>query len=139
MRQSCPSWTRAWPRCLPDLADRGLLDSTIVWCCGEFGRTPKVAWEPPWNGGRDHYGKVLLRAGGRRRLQGRPRGRRLRRQGRDGQGPARLSRATCIGSMYELMGIDPDGKLPHPQGLVGPRHAPAADGVPTGGRLREIM
>jgi len=36
---------------LEDLSDRGLLDSTLVICAGEFGRTPKV------NGaaGRDHY------------------------------------------------------------------------------------
>ena len=51
---------------LQDLSDRGLLESTIVWCCGEFGRTPKVQWEPPWNGGRNHWGKVFsaLVAGG---------------------------------------------------------------------------
>ena len=43
-----------------------MLDSTLVWCCGEFGRTPKVDWQPPWNGGRNHYGNVFtaLVAGG---------------------------------------------------------------------------
>ena len=56
---SCPSWTRAWRRCSQDLSERGLLDSTIVWWSGEFGRTPKVAWEAPWNGGRGHWGKVF--------------------------------------------------------------------------------
>jgi hypothetical protein len=44
-----------------------------------------------------------------------------------------------IGSMYELLGIDTDARLPHPQGLevyVTPR---PEDGVKTGGRLKEIM
>ena len=56
---SCRKWTRAWPTLLQDLSERGLLDSTIVWWGGEFGRTPKVQWEAPWNGGRGHYGKVF--------------------------------------------------------------------------------
>jgi hypothetical protein len=46
-----------------DLAAKGLLDSTIVYCAGEFGRTPVV------NGaaGRDHWARsmaVLLAGGG---------------------------------------------------------------------------
>jgi hypothetical protein len=51
---------------LQDLTDHGLLDSTIVWVSGEFGRTPKVQTESPWNGGRGHWGKVFaaLVAGG---------------------------------------------------------------------------
>ena len=51
---------------LQDLQDRGLLESTLVWCSGEFGRSPKVDWQPPWNGGRNHHGNVfsVLVAGG---------------------------------------------------------------------------
>lgn len=47
---------------LDDLADSGLLDSTLVIVTGEFGRTPKI--NP--DGGRDHWGPVmsLLIAGG---------------------------------------------------------------------------
>jgi hypothetical protein len=41
--------------------------------------------------------------------------------------------------MYELLGIDPDGKLPHPQGLNVRVTPSAADGVTMGGRLKEIM
>ena len=41
--------------------------------------------------------------------------------------------------MYELLGIDPDAKLPHPQGLAVRVCPTAADGVKTGGRLEEIM
>lgn len=38
-----------------DLDDRGLLDSTIVMCAGEFGRTPKVNK----NSGRDHWARSM--------------------------------------------------------------------------------
>lgn len=49
-----PKLDRAYSALLDDLADRGLLETTLVICMGEFGRTPKV------NGlaGRDHYPKV---------------------------------------------------------------------------------
>jgi hypothetical protein len=47
---------------LEDLKERGLLESTLVVLCSEFGRTPKING----NGGRDHYPKVFstLLAGG---------------------------------------------------------------------------
>jgi hypothetical protein len=38
-----------------DLDDRGLLDSTIVMCAGEFGRTPKINK----NNGRDHWARSM--------------------------------------------------------------------------------
>ena len=44
-----------------------------------------------------------------------------------------------IGSLYERLGIDPDGTLPHPQGKL-VRLLPEVGGaVKSGGRLREIM
>jgi len=43
---------------LADLGDRGLLDSTLVWCTGEFGRTRSLL-EPPWNGGAITTGTSL--------------------------------------------------------------------------------
>jgi hypothetical protein len=66
MRRLLPNLDKGVATLLADLADHGLLDSTIVWCGGEFGRTPKVAWESPWNGGRHHFGSVFstLVAGG---------------------------------------------------------------------------
>ncbi len=47
---------------LKDLAERRLLESTLVLCLGEFGRTPKINKD----NGRDHYPKVFsaLIAGG---------------------------------------------------------------------------
>jgi hypothetical protein len=51
---------------LKDLDDRGLLDSTIVMCAGEFGRTPKINK----NAGRDHWARsmaAILAGGGVKR------------------------------------------------------------------------
>lgn len=48
---------------IADLADRGLLDSTLVVLMGEFGRTPRINAQA----GRDHHGRansVLLAGGG---------------------------------------------------------------------------
>ncbi len=38
----CPILDRAFSALLDDLHQRGLLDSTLVVCLGEFGRTPKI-------------------------------------------------------------------------------------------------
>ena len=45
MRRKLPELDKGMATLLQDLADRGLLESTIVWWGGEFGRTPKVQWE----------------------------------------------------------------------------------------------
>ena len=138
MRRKLPEMDRGMATLLQDLSDRGLLESTIVWWSGEFGRTPKVQWEPPWNGGRGHYGRVfsaVLAGGG---FQG---GRVV--GASDAKGMEVKERPVypwdLIGSMYELLGIDPDGTLPHPQGLAVRVTPSSADGVETGGRLSEIM
>jgi hypothetical protein len=44
-----------------------------------------------------------------------------------------------IGSIYELLGFDPDGKLPNSQGLNVRMTPTVADGIKMGGRLKEIM
>lgn len=99
---------------LEDLDSRGLLDSTIVLCGGEFGRTPRIMWEPPWNGGRGHFGAAFsyLVAGGGFKggvVVGET----------DPKGEKVVSRPVypcdLIGSVYTLMGIDPHGTLPHPR------------------------
>ena len=49
-----------------DLSDRGMLDRTLVYCAGEFGRTPKINK----NAGRDHWARsmsVVLAGGGIKR------------------------------------------------------------------------
>ncbi|MHC4745604.1 MAG: DUF1501 domain-containing protein, partial [Planctomycetota bacterium] len=138
MRRKLPELDKGMATLLQDLSERGLLDSTIVWWGGEFGRTPKVQWEPPWNGGRGHYGDVFCSvvAGG-----GFKGGRVV------GASDAKAEQVKdrpvypvdMIGSIYELLGIDANAKLPHPQGLDVKVLASAADGAKTGGLLREIM
>jgi uncharacterized protein (DUF1501 family) len=121
-----------------DLTDHGLLDKTIVWWGGEFGRTPKVMWEAPWNGGRGHHGEVFsaLVAGG-----GFKGGQVVGSSDAKGEQVKDRPVYPCdlLGSMYQLLGIDPQAKLPHPQGLDVRVTACAADSQPSGGLLKEIM
>jgi hypothetical protein len=138
MNRKLPELDKGLATLLQDLAGRGLLESTIVWCCGEFGRTPRVQWEPPWNGGRNHFGKVFsaLVAGG-----GFKGGHVVGASDAKGEEVKDRPVYPCdlIGSMYELMGIDLAAALPHPQGLPA-RVLPTADeGLKSGGRLAEIM
>jgi hypothetical protein len=138
MRQRLPQMDKGLATLLQDLADRGLLASTIVWWNGEFGRTPKVSWEAPWNGGRNHWGGVfsaLVAGGGFRggQVVG----------ASDARGETVKDRPVypgdLIGSIYELLGIDPAGKLPHPTGASVRVTPTAAEGLPAAGRLQEIM
>jgi uncharacterized protein (DUF1501 family) len=94
-----------------DLADRGLLDSTLVVFTGEFGRTPRINK----NAGRDHWGpafSVILGGGG---IQG---GRVI------GQSDARAEKPATSpfgpedlsAMMYRLLGIDPKDEFKTPDG-----------------------
>jgi hypothetical protein len=62
-----PRFDQALSALLADLAQRGLLDSTLVVVAGEFGRTPQIASNP--YPGRDHWPHCYsaLLAGGRAR------------------------------------------------------------------------
>lgn len=138
MRRQCPQLDQGLAALLEDLSARGLLESTIVWCAGDFGRTPKVDWQPPFNGGRNHWGNcfsVLVAGGGfkgghvvgasddkAQEVKERP-----------------VYPVDLLGSFYKLAGIDPAARLPHPMGeeaYVLPR--PSAD-VKSAGILTEIM
>ncbi len=57
-----PAFDQAFAALVRDLAQRGMLDSTLVLVTTEFGRTPKING----TGGRDHYPKVfsIVMAGG---------------------------------------------------------------------------
>ena len=55
MRRPSAEMDQAVATLLQDLKEHDLLDSTIVWVSGEFGRVPKVDRQPPWNGGRNHF------------------------------------------------------------------------------------
>lgn len=115
MQRKLPELDKGLSSLLNDLSDKGLLDSTIVWCCGEFGRTPKVAWDAPWNGGRHHYGNVFsaLVAGG-----GFKGGRVVGSSTEKGEEvkDRPVYPVDLLGSMYSLLGIEFNAKLPHPQG-----------------------
>lgn len=96
-----------------DLESRNLLDSTIIVCGGEFGRTPKVDFAPPWNGGRGHHGAAFsyLVAGGGfagGKIVGKT----------DSKAEKVIERpvypSDLIGTIYMLMGIDPHSKIKHP-------------------------
>jgi uncharacterized protein (DUF1501 family) len=138
MRRQVPELDQGLACLLQDLHDRGLLESTIVWCGGEFGRGPKVDYQPPWNGGRNHYGKVfsvLLAGGGFKggHVVG----------SSDAKGEAVKDRPVypvdLLGSIYQLAGIDAYAKLPHPLGLEAQVLPAPSDKVKSGGLLTEIM
>ena len=138
MRQQCPDLDQGLAALLADLHDRELLESTLVWCCGEFGRTPKIDWQPPWNGGRHHFGavnSVLVAGGGFKggRVVG----------ASDETGSKVVDRPVypvdLLGSIYTLAGIDYTADLPHPEGLPA-RVLPEPGGrVKSEGLLTEIM
>jgi hypothetical protein len=91
MRRQLPDLDKGFATLLQDLSERGLLDSTIIWWGGEFGRTPKVQWEAPWNGGRGHYGQSFFSGARRGRIQGGPGGRCLGRARGGSQGTPGIS------------------------------------------------
>jgi hypothetical protein len=138
MNRKLPELDQGLAALIGDLSGRGLLDSTVVWCTGEFGRTPKVATESPWNGGRHHFGKAfscLLAGGG---FQG---GQVVGATNSTGEEVAErpVYPADVIGSIYWQLGIPADASLPHPQGT--PTHVvpDEAEGVPMGGLLKELV
>ena len=138
MRRQLPEMDKGMAALLRDLSGRGLLDSTIVWWGGEFGRTPRVQWEAPWNGGRGHFGSCFssVVAGGG--FQG---GTVVGKS--DDRGISVIERPVypvdLLGSIYELMGIDPEAKMPNPRGLDVRVAATSDEGVKSYGRLTEIM
>jgi len=133
MKTKAAEMDRATTAIITDLSEKGLLDSTLIWWTGEFGRGPKVDVNPPWNGGRNHYAKcfsAMVAGGG---FQG----------GKvvgvsDETASNVVSRPVApqdlLGSIYELCGIDPDGPLPNPINLKTTILPPES----AAGRLREI-
>jgi hypothetical protein len=135
VRRKLPEMDQGMATLLKDLSDRGLLDRTIVWWSGEFGRGPKVQWNPPWNGGRSHYGQCFsaVVAGG-----GFKGGRVVGASSEYGTEVAQrpVYPQNLLGSIYELLGIDPDGPLPNKRGLDVKIMPDSNKGK---GRLTEIM
>jgi uncharacterized protein (DUF1501 family) len=138
MRRKLPELDRGLAALISDLDRRGLLSSTIVWCCGEFGRTPKVLWEAPWNGGRNHFGKVFsaLVAGG-----GFKGGQAI--GSSDARGEEVKDRPVypveLIATMYDQLGISADAKMPHPAGTPISVLPAASEGGAPVGRVKELV
>ena len=148
-----PELDQSYAALIADLHQRGMLDSTIVTCGGEFGRTPKFLMEPPWNGGRNHYGAAFswtVAGGGFR--SGQVIGKTDIKGEKVIERP--ISPADLGGTIYQLLGIDPNGTLPHPTGCAAhvtpqektpelkPGEAPkrySNGGVPGSGLLTELL
>lgn len=138
MNRKLPELDMGLSALLDDLSGRGLLDSTVVWCTGEFGRTPKVALESPWNGGRHHYGKAfscLLAGGGFRG------GEVIGSTNATGEEVTErpVYPADVIGTIYGQLGIPADAPLPHPQGTPTNAVPGESEEVRMGGLLKELI
>lgn len=138
MQKKLPVLDQGIATLLEDLAQHGLLESTIVTCYGEFGRTPKIDMDAPWFGGRGHHGacfSALVAGGG---FQG---GKIV--GSSDARGEKVKDRPVypwdLSASIYKLLGIDPHGTLPNPQGCISYVSPLASGTVPSGGMLKEIM
>lgn len=104
---------------LTDLKDRGLLDSTLVYWTGDFGRTPKINSDA----GRDHWppcGTVMMAGGGI--VGGREHGK------SDATGAYPADQPTTPGditaTLFHAMGFDPRTEIRDQLG----RPMPIADG-----------
>ena len=107
----CPMYDQAYSALLDDLAQRGMLDSTLVCNLAEFGRTPRI--NPA--GGRDHWPQcwsVSFAGGG---VQG---GRVVGRSDPIGALPAErpVEPAHLIATLFHSLGLDPHTELPGPGG-----------------------
>jgi hypothetical protein len=101
-----PPLDRGYTALLEDLADRGLLNDTLVAAAGEFGRTPKINGD----GGRDHWGacqSALLAGGGIKggQVYG----------ASDGQAAYvkdnPVSPPDFLATMYHVLGLSPDAEV----------------------------
>jgi hypothetical protein len=106
-----PNFDNAFSALVEDLSKRGMLESTMILACGEFGRTPKI--NPA--GGRDHHPAcwTVLFAGGP--IQG---GRVVGASDEIGYSPKDrpVTTAEIAATVYQGLGISVDTELQGPQG-----------------------
>jgi hypothetical protein len=138
MKANLPTFDKGFASLLEDLAQRGLLQSTLIVWYGEFGRTPRIDPAPPWNGGRHHYPlcySAVVAGGG---FKG---GTVLGSSDAKGEYPKErpVYPWDMVASIYKQLGISPNEKLPHPQGCVAYVTQMNKGDRPTGGLLHEIM
>jgi uncharacterized protein (DUF1501 family) len=110
-RDLLPTLDGALATLFRDLADRGLLASTLVVVSGEFGRTPRINKDA----GRDHWGPAFTVALGGGGIKGGialgKSDARAERPASEPYGPEDLS-----ATMYKLLGIDPEDEFYTPDG-----------------------
>ena len=106
-----PAFDAAMATLFRDLADRGMLEKTLVVVTGEFGRTPRINK----NAGRDHWGPAFTVALGGGGVKG---GRvvgasdaRAEKPASDPHNPENLA-----ATIYRLLGIDPEAEFLTPEG-----------------------
>jgi hypothetical protein len=127
LKSRLPSFDATLAALLEDLAQRGLLETTMVLVLGEFGRTPQINKDA----GRDHWSNAMsvLFAGG-----GTPGGQVV--GATDAKGFSAVDRILSpenfASTVYIKLGIDPDKLLYTPEGR--PSHI-VSDPTP----IRELM
>jgi hypothetical protein len=114
-----PTFDQAYSALITDLAERGLLDETLVIATGEMGRTPKANAE--W--GRDHWSTLFstVVAGA-----GIPGGKTLGRSDKDAAYPLDrpVSPEDLAATVYHALGVDPEMRIVNAEG----RPTPIVDG-----------
>jgi hypothetical protein len=127
LKKRLPTWDQTVAALIRDLADRGLLDSTLVIALGEFGRTPQINKDA----GRDHWSNAMsvLFAGGRT-----PGGQVIGATDKKGFTAVEriLSPEHFASTIYTKLGIDPGKILYAPNGR--PTHL-VSDATP----IKELM
>ncbi len=106
-----PMYDQGYSALISDLSQRGMLESTMVACLSEFGRTPKI--NPA--GGRDHWPQCFcctLAGGG---VQG---GRVIGASDPIGAVPADhpVEPADVVATIFHSLGLDLETQLPGPAG-----------------------
>ncbi|MCI0375972.1 MAG: DUF1501 domain-containing protein [Gemmataceae bacterium] len=121
-----PATDQSVPTLLADLADRGLLDETLVVWMGEFGRTPRIGGNPRFGpDGRDHWPQcysALLAGGGVK--GGMVHGASDRHGAYPANNPVRPD--DIAATMFQCLGIDPATEVRDPLG----RPLPISAGAP---------
>jgi hypothetical protein len=111
LRKMLPPFDQSIATFIEDLDDRGLLDTTLVVCLGEFGRTPKINKDA----GRDHWPdcySIVLAGGG---IAG---GRVFGKSNRSAAYPVDDDVAPwdIAATMFHLLGINPQTHINNRQG-----------------------
>jgi uncharacterized protein (DUF1501 family) len=108
-----PELDKGFSMLLTDLAQRGMLETTLVVWMGEFGRTPEINKNA--NPGRDHWPNamsVVMAGGG---VKG---GQAIGKTDEKAMGPAErpIHVEDLAASLYHAVGIDPDKEYVTPSG-----------------------